>query len=51
MPRLRKRLEELNIKSRKNFSVPNPADNDTGILDQVTPLKMMNSYLTIYLTF
>ncbi len=35
MPELRKKLELLDVKSRKNISVPNPADSDTGTVDQV----------------
>ena len=35
MAELRKRLEKLNVMSRKNLSVPNPADSDTGIVEQV----------------
>ncbi len=35
MTALRKKLAELNVASRKNFSVPNPADKDTGAVDQV----------------
>jgi len=34
MEELRKRLKELNVKSRKNVSVPNPSDVDTGIVEQ-----------------
>ena len=32
---IRNRLKALNIASRTNVSVPNPADNDTGIVNQV----------------
>jgi hypothetical protein len=35
MVELRRRLKQLNVPSRKNVSVPNPADKDTGIVDQV----------------
>ena len=35
MEEMRKRLKDLNILSRKNVSVPNPSDTDTGITDQV----------------
>ncbi len=35
MSKLKKKLKKLNVESRRNMSVPNPADNDTGILDQV----------------
>ena len=34
MPELRQRFQELNIKSRRNVSVPNPA-TEVGIVDQV----------------
>jgi hypothetical protein len=36
MVELKRRLKELNVPSRKNVSVPNPADKDTGIVDQVS---------------
>ena len=35
MTELRRRLKELNVASRKNVSVPNPSDEDTGVTDQV----------------
>ena len=35
MVELRQRLKELNVPSRKNVSVPNPSDKNTGIVDQV----------------
>ena len=38
MTKLKERLTKMNVKSRKNVSVPNPADSDTGIVEQV--LKM-----------
>ena len=33
---VRARLKELNVTSRKNVSVPNPSDADTGKVDQVS---------------
>ena len=35
MEELKKRLKDLNVLSRKNVSVPNPSDTDTGTVDQV----------------
>ena len=35
MTKLKERLTKMNVKSRKNVSVPNPADSDTGIVEQV----------------
>ena len=35
MPALKKRLEAMNVPSRKNVSVPNPSDSDTGVVEQV----------------
>ena len=35
MEELRIRLKKLKVASRKNVSVPNPADDDTGRVDQV----------------
>ena len=35
MTSLREKLKEFNVTSRKNVSVPNPADSDTGKVDQV----------------
>ena len=35
MAELRRKLEKLNVTSRKNLSVPNPADSETGIVEQV----------------
>ena len=35
MEELKKRLKNLNVLSRKNVSVPNPSDSDTGTVDQV----------------
>ena len=40
MTELRRRLKELNVASRKNVSVPNPSDEDTGVTDQVMVLSM-----------
>ena len=34
MAALKKRLEEMKVPSRKNVSVPNPDDDDTGIVQQ-----------------
>ena len=34
MDELRKRLKEMNVKSRKNISVPNPDDKETGRVEQ-----------------
>lgn len=34
MTELREKLTKLNVASRKNVSVPNPADSDTGAVDQ-----------------
>jgi len=34
MEELKKRLKNLNVLSRKNVSVPNPSDSDTGTVDQ-----------------
>ena len=44
MPELKKRLREMDIKSRKNISVPNPEEGvgEGSIVDQVTVL-----YLTL----
>ena len=33
---VRERLQKLNVQSRTNISVPNPADNDKGIVNQVS---------------
>ena len=35
MDDLRKKLVNMSVLSRKNVSVPNPADSDTGIVEQV----------------
>ena len=35
MAELRRKFEKLNVASRKNLSVPNPADSETGIVEQV----------------
>jgi len=34
MDELRKRLKEMNVTSRKNISVPNPSDEETGRVEQ-----------------
>ena len=34
MSALKKRLEAMNVPSRKNVSVPNPSDADTGVVEQ-----------------
>ena len=34
MSALKKRLEKMKVPSRKNVSVPNPSDSDTGIVEQ-----------------
>ena len=44
MAELRKRLEMLNVMSRKNLSVPNPADSDTGIVEQVCTYVPHNNF-------
>ena len=35
MPALKERLTKMGVASRKNVSVPNPDDSDTGIVEQV----------------
>lgn len=35
MDNLKQKLVKMNVPSRKNVSVPNPADSDTGIVEQV----------------
>ena len=35
MPALKERLVKMGIPSRKNVSVPNPDDEDSGIVEQV----------------
>ena len=49
MAELRKRLEKLNVTSRKNLSVPNPADSDTGIVEQVCTYITYDSYVIFFL--
>ena len=34
MSALKKRLEDMKVPSRKNVSVPNPSDSDTGVVEQ-----------------
>jgi len=43
MVELKRKLKELNVPSRKNVSVPNPADKDTGIVDQVEAIENLES--------
>ena len=43
MDDLREKLVKMSIPSRKNVSVPNPADSDTGIVEQV-PLVFIKDY-------
>ena len=45
MTELKRKLEKLNVKSRKNLSVPNPADSETGIVEQV---RINNIYIPIW---
>jgi len=35
MTELKRKLDELDVKSRKNISVPNPSDKDDKVLEQV----------------
>ena len=42
MPALKERLAKMGIPSRKNVSVPNPDDDDTGIVEQVNTLLMIH---------
>ena len=44
MPALKRRLDQLGVPSRKNISVPNPDDDDTGVVEQVH----FNSALTLF---
>ena len=43
MDDLREKLVKMSVPSRKNVSVPNPADSDTGIVEQV-PLVFIKDY-------
>jgi hypothetical protein len=46
MAELRVMFQKLDVASRKNVSVPNPADSDTGAVDQVFLLpKIVNQFL------
>ena len=52
MEELRKRLAKLKVPSRKNVSVPNPADSDTGTTDQVIlELPICLNVVGIYVVF
>ena len=46
MEELRLRLKTLKVASRKNVSVPNPADDDTGKVDQVCRFPIFNGFFS-----
>ena len=47
MAKLKKKLKKLNVESRRNISVPNPVDNETGILDQVTLYRIHMKFMAV----